>query len=83
MHAAVLHFSELNTSVINAYLFKYGLTAVSPEIFQSVQCMCRRGLELTKHEVILAYLSCSDPGQFLTKYVVIIFPMHYVLSYHW
>ena len=83
MHAPLSHFPELNTSVINAYLFKYGLTAVSPEVFPGVQSMCRRGLELTRHEVILASLSCSDPWQFLTKYVVIMFPMHYVLSYHW
>lgn len=48
IHALLLHFSELNTLVINAYLFKYGLTVVS--FFPSAQCIYGVGwgeLELT------------------------------------
>lgn len=47
IYALLSYFSELNPLIINAHLFKYGLTAVSPEIFSSVQCICSGALELT------------------------------------
>jgi len=58
----LFHFSDLNTSVMNAYLFKYGFAVAFPEIFPSAQYVCVGALELTQHEVILACLSCSDPS---------------------
>lgn len=36
-------FQSSNTSVVSTYLFKYGLTAVSPEIFPEVFSACAGG----------------------------------------
>lgn len=55
------HFSEFSTFIINAYIFKCELTVISSEICPSTQCRNTGALELSLHEVILAFLSCSDP----------------------
>ena len=55
------HFSELNSLVISAYLFKYRF-AVAFLRSSQVSSVCTGALELTLHDVILSCLTCPEPS---------------------